>query len=59
MSVQYKTKFETLVSVVTSDIDILMISEIKIDESFPFPQFMIGVFSMPYCRDRNAHDAHI
>ena len=30
-----RNKFETLVSVVTSDIDIAMISETKIDESFP------------------------
>ena len=50
-----RNKFETLVSLVTSDIDILMISETKIDESFPLSQFMIDGFSMPYRRDRNAH----
>ena len=33
-----------------------MISETKIDESFPLSQFMIDGFSMPYRRDRNAHD---
>ena len=32
-----------------------MISETKIDESFPLSQFMIDVFSMPYCHDRNTH----
>ena len=32
-----------------------MISETKIDESFPPSQFMIDGFSMPYCRDRSAH----
>ena len=31
-----------------------MISETKIDESFPLSQFMIDGFSMPYRRDRNA-----
>ena len=30
-----------------------MISETKIDESFPLSQFMIDVFSMTYCHDRN------
>ena len=42
-----RNKFETLVSLVTSDIDILMISETKIDESFPLSQFMIDESSMP------------
>ena len=32
-----------------------MISETTIDKSSPFLQFMIEGFSMPYCRDRNAH----
>ena len=52
-------KFEILVSLVTSDIDILTISERKIDESFPLSQFMIDGFSMPYRRDRNAHGCGI
>ena len=30
-----------------------MISETKIDESFPLSQFMIDGFSVPYRRDRN------
>ena len=50
-----RNKFETLISLVTSDIDILMISETKIDESFPLSQFMIDGFPMPYRRDRNTH----
>ena len=54
-----RNKFETLISLVTSDIDILMISERKIDESFPLSRFMIHGFSMPYCRDRNAHGSGI
>ena len=36
-----------------------MISEAKIDESFPLSQFMIDGFSMPYRRDRNAHGGGI
>ena len=54
-----RNKFKTLVSLVTSDIDILMISETKIDESFPLSQFMIDGSSMPYRRDRNAHGVGI
>ena len=54
-----RNKFETLVSLVTSDIDILMISETKIDESFPLSQFMIDEFSMPYRRDREANGGGI
>ena len=54
-----RNKFETLVSPVISDIDILMISETKIDESFPLSQFMIDGFSIPYRCDRNAHGGGI
>ena len=54
-----RNKSETLVPLVTSDIDILMISETKIDDSFPPSQFMIDGFSMLYRRDRNAHGGGI
>ena len=56
-----RNRFRTLVSLVTStsDIDIRLISETKIDESFPLSQFMIDGFSMPYRRDRNAHGGGI
>ena len=54
-----RNKFGTLISLVTSDIDILMISERKIDESFPPSQFMIDGFSVPYRRDKNAHGGGI
>ena len=54
-----RNKFETLASLVVYDINILIISEAKIDESFPLSQFMIDDFSMPYRRDRNAHGGGI
>ena len=47
-----RNKFETLVSVVTSDVDILKISETKIDESFPLSQ-------LHFRFDRNAHGGGI
>ena len=50
-----RNEFETLVSLVTSDVNILTVSETKMDESFPLSQFVIDGFSMPYHRDRNAH----
>ena len=53
-----RNKFETLVSLRTFDIDILMISETT-DESFPLSQFMTDGFSMPYCHDRNTHGVGI
>ena len=53
-----RNNFETLVSLRTFDIDILMISETT-DESFPLSQFMTDGFSMPYCHDRNTHGVGI
>ena len=43
----------------TSDRDILMISETRIDGSFPLSQFMIDGFSMLYLPDRKAHGGGI
>ena len=54
-----RNKFETLPSVVVYDINILIISETKIDESFPLSQFMIDELPMPYRRDRNDHSGGI
>ena len=56
-----RNRFRTLVSLVTStsDIDILLISETKIDESFPLSKFIIDGFSMLYRRDRNDHGGGI
>ena len=42
-----QNRFQTLVSLVTSTSDILMISETKIDKSFLLSQFMIDESSMP------------
>ena len=50
-----RNEFEALVSLVTSEIDILMISETQLDESLSFSQFMIDGYSKPYRIDGNAH----
>ena len=44
---------------VISDIDVLMVLETKIDDSFPPAQFMTDGFSMPYRRNRNAQGGGI
>ena len=47
-----RNKFEPLV-------DILMISETKIDDTFPSSLFLIGNFSAPYRLDRTAKGGEI
>ena len=46
-----RNKFEFLNSLIKDNIDILMISETKLDQSFPTNQFMINVFSAPFRLD--------
>ena len=49
-----RNKFEPLVSFINNNLDILMISETKIDDTFPDSQFLIKGFSVPYRLDRAA-----
>ena len=49
-----RNKFEPLVSFINNNVDILMISETKIDDTFPGTQFLIKVFSVSYRLDRTA-----
>ena len=49
-----RNKFEPLVSFINNNLDILMISETKIDDTFPGSQFLIKGFSVPYRLDRAA-----
>ena len=48
-------KFDCLSEQVKGNIDILLISETKIDESFSVGQFIIDGFSPPYRLGRNCH----
>ena len=48
-----RNKFELLTHQIKDSIDILMISETKLDESFPTSQFFMKGFSSPHCLDRN------
>ena len=47
-----RNKFEPLVNFINNSLNILMISETKIDETFPESQFLIEGFSVPYRLDR-------
>ena len=46
-------KFESLVSIFKDKIDIMLISETKIDETFPNGQFIVDGYSTPIRLDRN------
>ena len=46
-------KFDQLKLLIGKNIDILVLTETKIDNSFPSAQFRIEGFSMPFRLDRN------
>ena len=50
-----RNKFDFLAQQVKGNIDILMISETKLDESFPVDQFLIDGYSVPFRFDRNGN----
>lgn len=50
-----RNKFHLLTSDINNKIDILMISETKLDNSFPKGEFNIPGFTEPYRMDRNCH----
>ncbi len=52
-------KFEPLVSLVKDKIDILMVTETKIDDTFPLDQFTIEGYSEPIRFNRNCHGGGI
>ena len=54
-----RNKFEMLKATITDKTDILLISETKLDSSFPVNQFLIDGFSPPYRLDRHANGAGI
>ena len=48
-----RSKFDFLAHQVKGNMDILMISETKLDESFPVGQFLMDGYSVPYHFDRD------
>ena len=51
----FRNILDSLISQVTGSIDILMISETKLDESFAIGWFIIEGFGVPYRVDRNGN----
>ena len=54
-----RSKFESLQHIMNKNIDVLLISEAKIDSSFPSVQFYLQCFATPYRLDRNANGVGI
>ena len=54
-----ENKFQSLVSLIKDNIDIIMISETNIDSSFPLSQFKIDGYSSPFRLDRNSKGGSI
>ena len=54
-----QNKFDFLVDQIKVKDDLLMISETKLDESFPHSQFKISGFSKPFRLDRNCNGGGI
>ena len=50
-----ENKFEPLVSLVKDKVDIILVSETKLDDTFPINQFLIDGYSTPIRKDRNCH----
>ena len=49
-----RNKFDYLIKQITGNIGILMISETKLDSSFPTGQFLINGYSEPFRIDRKS-----
>ena len=54
-----RNKFVFLKEAINNNVDILVITERKLDESFPKGQFVLDGFSTPYRLDRNCHGGGI
>ena len=54
-----RNKFDLMKTMLTRDIDILMITKTKLDDSFPVSQFEIDGFRTPFRLDRNKNGGAI
>ena len=50
-----RNKFHALSEIIRGNIDILVLTETKLDHTFPEKQFLIPGYKKPYRRDRNIH----
>ena len=51
----FPSKFDFVKTIIQENIDILIITESKLDETFPMGQFFVDGFTAPYRLDRNIH----
>ena len=54
-----RNKSDSLADIIKDNINILMISGTKSEESFPDGQFFLNGFGTPFCLDRNTNDEGI
>ena len=54
-----RNQFNLLSDIIKNKIDVLMISNTKLDSSFPKGQFQIHVYSEPYSLERNGNNGGI
>ena len=54
-----RKNFESVVKDISCNVDLLMLSETKIDDSFPKGQFLIKGFGDPFRIDRNVNGGGI
>ena len=52
-------KFDQVKEVILKNVDILVITETKLDDTFPLGQFYVDRFTMPYSLDRNRNGGGI
>ena len=57
--ISVRNKFDLLSNIIKNNIDILMISETKLNSSFPNGQFQIHAYSEPYRLDKNGNGGGI
>ncbi len=48
-----RNKFDNLRNIIAGNVDILLVSETKLDDSFPAKQFLIEGYSLPFRLDRS------
>ena len=50
-----RNKFEALQFIINRNLDVILLTETKLDDSFPSAQFMLKNFGIPYRLDRNSN----
>ena len=54
-----RNKFDLLMNIIKNEIDVFMILETKIENSFTISQFTMASYSIPFRPDRTSHGAGI